>query len=77
MATIDKVREHMEIVGADGAHIGTVDRIDGHRIKIRRKGALTGKKHFIDVGFVADIEDGVIRLSANADVVILLEDEED
>ena len=66
-----------EIIGADSVHIGTVDRVDGHRIKIRRKGALTGKKHFIDAGFVADIEDGVIRLSANADVVILLEDEED
>ena len=65
------------IIGADGVHIGTVDRVDGRRIKIRRKGALTGRKHFIDAGLVADIEGGVIRLSANADVAILLEDEED
>jgi hypothetical protein len=65
------------VVGADGVPIGVVDRVDGRRLKLTRKGALTGKKHFVDIGLVADIENGTVRLSANADVVLLLEDDED
>lgn len=54
-----------------------MDRIEGRRLKIRRKGALTRKKHYVDAGLIADLEDGTVRLSANAAVVVLLEDEED
>jgi hypothetical protein len=32
MAGFDDVKEGMEVIGADGVHIGTVDRIDGDRI---------------------------------------------
>jgi hypothetical protein len=71
------IPEHAPVVGADGVSVGTFDRVDGRRIKLTRKGALTGKKHFVDVGLVADIENGTVRLSANADVVLLLEDDED
>lgn len=34
MADLSQIREHMDIVGADGVHIGTVDKVDGHRIKL-------------------------------------------
>lgn len=27
------IKEGMEIIGADGVHVGTVDRLEGHRIK--------------------------------------------
>jgi hypothetical protein len=72
-----EIPEHAPVVGADGVPVGVVDRVDGRRIKLRRKGALTGKKHFVDIGLVADIENGTVRLSANAAVVLLLEDDED
>jgi hypothetical protein len=72
-----EIPEHAPVVGADGVTVGVVDRIDGRRLKLTRTGALTGKKHFVDIGLVAGIEDGTVRLSANADVVMLLEDDED
>ena len=28
MADLAQVREHMEIIGADGVHVGTVDKVD-------------------------------------------------
>ena len=31
------IKEHMEVIGADGVHVGTVDRVEGHRIKLTRK----------------------------------------
>jgi hypothetical protein len=32
-----QVKEHMEVVGSDGKHVGTVDHMDGDRIKLTRK----------------------------------------
>jgi hypothetical protein len=74
---LSQIPQHAPVIGADGVPIGVVDRIDGHRLKITRKGALTGKKHYVDVGLIADLEGGTVRLSANADVAVLLEDDED
>ena len=78
MATIDKVREHMEIVGADGAHIGTVDRVEGDRIKMTKpdSGSHGDHHHYIPGGLVSGIEGNKVRLSANADNAILFEEEE-
>jgi hypothetical protein len=27
----------MEVIGADGVHVGTVDRVEGNRIKLTKK----------------------------------------
>ena len=31
------IREHMKIIGKDGAPVGTVDRVEGNRIKLTKK----------------------------------------
>ena len=36
MSGFEDIREHMEVIGADGVHLGTVDRIEGNRIKLIR-----------------------------------------
>jgi hypothetical protein len=38
------IREHMKIIGKDGAHVGTVDRVEGNRIKLTRKDSPEGHK---------------------------------
>ena len=79
MADINKVKEHMEVVGADGAHVGTVDKIDGGRIKLTKmdsgEGSHKGHHHFIDGALVADVEGNKVRLSANAAVAVTMESE--
>ena len=37
MVDTSAIREHMEVIGADGVHIGTVDRLEGNRIKLTKK----------------------------------------
>ena len=36
MTDANAIREHMEVIGADGVHVGTVDSVDGDRIKLTR-----------------------------------------
>jgi len=79
MAGINKVKEHMEVVGADGVHVGTVDKVEGGRIKLTKKdsgeGSHKGHHHFIDGSLVADVEGNKVRLSANAAVAVTMEAE--
>jgi hypothetical protein len=81
MADLSKIKEHAEVIGADGVHVGTVDGIDGNRIKLTKKdsgqGSHEGHHHYIDGGLVATVEDGTVRLSANADVALMFEHEQD
>jgi hypothetical protein len=78
MAMRDKIKEHMEIIGADDVHIGTVDKVEGRRIKMIKadSGSHDSHHHYISMGLVSGIEDGKIRLSANGDAAVLLEEEE-
>ncbi len=80
MADLSQVKEHAKIIGADGVHVGTVDSVEGDRIKLTKAdsglGSHEGHHHFISGGLVAEVEDGVVRLSANADVAITFEEEE-
>lgn len=78
MADLSQIREHMEVVGADGVHIGTVDKLDGHRIKLTKadSGSHGSHHHYISTGLIAAIEGERVRLSANADAAVLLEEEE-
>ncbi len=81
MVDASQIKEHAEVIGADGVHVGTVDHVDGGRIKLTKndsgQGSHEGHHHYIDLGLVADIEGGKVRLSANADVAVSLEEEED
>lgn len=86
MADLSNIREHMEVIGADGVHVGTVDKVEGDRIKLTKKdsgaevqegtGSHEGHHHFISGGLVASVEGEQVRLSANADVAVGFEEEE-
>ncbi|HEX9965263.1 MAG TPA: DUF2171 domain-containing protein [Allosphingosinicella sp.] len=81
MSAADSIREHMEVIGADGVHVGTVDKVDGKRIKLTKadsgQGSHEGHHHHISLGLVATVEGDQVRLSANADVAVQFEEEED
>jgi hypothetical protein len=76
----DKIARNMEVIGADGVHVGTVDAVVDGRIRLAKRdsgeGQHKGHAHFIDVGLVADIEGHKVRLSANAAVAVTFEEEQ-
>lgn len=72
MSSFDRIREHMQVIGADGVHLGTVDRVEGDRIKLIRADSGVAHHHhhhYVPGGLVAAVEGDNVRLSANADVV--------
>jgi hypothetical protein len=75
----ESIKPKMEVIGADGVHIGTVDRVENGRIKLIRadsgEGRHKGHHHFIELGLVADVWEQKVRLSANAAVAVSLEEE--
>jgi hypothetical protein len=80
MSGFENIREHMEVIGADGAHIGTVDHVEGDRIKLIRADsgvAHTDHHHYIPRGLVAEVESDRVRLTARADVVADLFEQEE
>ena len=80
MSGLENIREHMEVIGADGVKLGTVDRVEGSRIKLTRADSGVAHQdhhHFVPGGLIAAVEDDVVRLSANADVAASLFEEEE
>jgi len=86
MTDLSQIKEHMDVIGADGVHVGTVDHVDGDRIKLTKKdsgadveegqGSHAGHHHYISKGLIAGVEGDTVRLSANADVAVSFEEEE-
>ncbi len=80
MADASAIREHMEVIGADGAHVGTVDKVEGDRIKLTKadsgEGRHEGHHHYISLGLVADVEGNQVRLSSTGEVAVTFEEEE-
>jgi hypothetical protein len=76
----NRIKQHMEVIGADGVHIGTVDRVENGKIKLTKpdsgEGRHKGHHHFIDLGLVAEVEGQTVRLSASAAVAVTLEEEQ-
>jgi hypothetical protein len=75
MSRFDDIREHMQVIDAEGTPVGKVDGIDGDRIKLTKDssssgmGSHEGHHHYIPRGLVAEVEGDTVRLSARADAL--------
>lgn len=77
MTNLGHIKEHMDLIGADGVHIGTVDHVEGDRIKMTKRdsGSHRGHHHYIAGSLVAAIEGNTVRLSASGSSAVMLEEE--
>ena len=59
-----EIREHMEVVGRDGQHMGTVDRVEGDQIKLAKSDPASGGQHrYINLQQVQEIRNGKVCIS--------------
>ena len=80
MIDASRIKEHAEVIGADGTHIGTVDKVEGDRIKLTKRDMTQGHQghhHFLPLCLVAEVEGDRVRLSANGAVAAELFEEEE
>lgn len=85
MTDFTTITPGMTVIGADGAPVGTVDRLENDRIKLTKAGSSAqiegatgrheGHHHYLSVGLVAEIEGDTVRLSATAANALLFEEE--
>lgn len=65
---LNKVDEHMEVVGSDGAHVGTVDKVRGDRIILTKNDPdAGGHHHSIPSRWLQSVADGKLTLRKTAD----------
>ena len=66
MPNASQIKEHMEVKGSDGKHVGTVLSVEDRRLKV----ASGGMDHEIDIGMVDAIENGAVRLRQTAEETV-------
>jgi hypothetical protein len=61
------IREHMKVVGSDHQPVGTVDHVEGDRIKLARSDPQAGgKHHYIPAEWVERVDGDELLLRQSA-----------
>lgn len=68
MIQASEIREHMEVIGSDGGHVGKVDHVLGTDIELSKMDLGSGlKHHLIPMTWVESISDDKVCLSLTKD----------
>jgi len=59
------IKEHMDVLGSDGALVGKVDHVEGSEIKLTKSSGESGQHHFIPLDWVSNV-DAKVHLSKAA-----------
>jgi hypothetical protein len=64
---VSEIREHMKVVGSDRQPVGTVDHVEGERIKLAKNDPQAqGQHHYIPAEWVDRIEGNEVKLRKSA-----------
>lgn len=66
MNDLDQIQEHQEVIGSDGGHVGTIDGVEGNRLKLTRTDSPDGRHHYIDASMVKSAH-AIVHLNVPAD----------
>ena len=68
MIQASEIREHMEVVGSDGGHVGRVDHVKGTEIELAKMDLGAGfKHHMIPMTWGDRVEDEKVCLNLTKD----------
>jgi len=63
-----EIREHMEVVGSDGGHVGRVDKVMGDEIELTKLDIASGlRHHMIPMTWVEMVDQDTVRLNMTKD----------
>src|SRR5687768_16862378 len=68
MQNASQIREHMEVIGSDGQRVGTVDNVEGNRIKLTKNDPQAqGQHRYIPFDMVESVDQNAVRLNISAE----------
>ena len=68
MINVTDIREHLDVIGADGEHVGKVDHVYGGEIELAKFDWGSGlKHHMIPISWVEYVNDDSVHLSLTKD----------
>jgi hypothetical protein len=68
MIDASQIREHLEVVGSDGGHVGRVDHVVGGEIELAKLDLGGGfKHHLIPITWVDHVDDDGVHLTLTKD----------
>ena len=68
MVDATQIKEHAEVVGSDGSHVGTVDKVRGDRILLTKNDKdAGGQHHSIPSRWLKSVEGSQVRLVKTRD----------
>ena len=68
MTDVTRIKEHQEVVGSDGGHVGRVDHVMGGEIELAKLTLGGGfKHHLIPLSWVEYFDDDKVHLSLTKD----------
>ncbi|BCM93957.1 hypothetical protein IAD21_05852 [Abditibacteriota bacterium] len=63
-----QIKDHMEVVGSDGEHVGIVDHIEGDRLKLTHHDSQAmGQHHYLPLSAIKSVGEFVILTMTSAD----------
>ncbi len=60
MIDVSQIKEHQEVLGSDGEHVGKVDHIEPTRLKlVRNDPDAQGHHHYVPLEWVASVDEAI------------------
>lgn len=68
---LGRIQEHMQVRDNEGAHVGTVDKLEGDRIKLTRNDLTNpdDEHHYIPVSMIRSVDDVAVYIDGRLDEV--------
>ena len=67
---LGSVREHMNVLGSDGAHVGTVDKVKGDKIVLTKSDSSDRHHHMVPCSMIERVEGDNVMLDQPADAAL-------
>ncbi|BBN93777.1 hypothetical protein DEGR_05100 [Deinococcus grandis] len=68
-ARLEQGGEHLQVKDVNGEHVGTVDHMDGDRVKLTKTDSADGQHHYLSLDQVESVDDVAVYLNVERSAV--------
>ncbi|WP_343757266.1 DUF2171 domain-containing protein [Deinococcus depolymerans] len=68
-ARLEQGGEHLQVKDVNGEHVGTVDHMDGGRVKLTKNDSADGQHHYLTLDQVESVDDVAVYLNVERSAI--------